>query len=58
MNNNNNNNNNTIKFLFICVLTQQAKGQFQNGQEWKKETDTHKVQNQALYNIWVMIIIK
>jgi hypothetical protein len=39
------------------MLTQQPKGQLQNEDEWKKETDIHKVQNKAMYNILEMTII-
>jgi hypothetical protein len=31
-----NDNNNSIQFLFICVLTQQPKGQLQSEHKWKK----------------------
>jgi hypothetical protein len=50
------NNNNSIQFLFIYVLTQQPNGQLQSKHEWKKRRNTHKVENKAIYNIWVMII--
>jgi hypothetical protein len=38
------------------MLTQQLKGELQSEHEWKKETNTHKVENKAIYDIWVMII--
>jgi hypothetical protein len=48
---------NSITFLFICILTQQLKGQLQSEHEWKKETNTHKAQNKEIYNIWVMMMV-
>jgi hypothetical protein len=39
------------------MLTQQSKGKLQSEHEWKKETNTHKVQNKATYNVWVMMMI-
>jgi hypothetical protein len=50
--------NNSIHFLFICVLTQQPRGQLQSEYEWNKERKEHKSQNKTIYNIWVMLIIK
>jgi hypothetical protein len=38
-------NNNSIQFLFICMLTQQPKGQLQSEHEWKKQTQ--KVRRQG-----------
>jgi hypothetical protein len=35
-NNNNNNNNSILQFLFICVPTQQPKGQLESEHEWMK----------------------
>jgi hypothetical protein len=40
-----------IKFLFICLLTQQPKNQLRSEHKAKKETNTYKVQNKAIYNI-------
>jgi hypothetical protein len=49
---------NSSKFLiFIFVLTEQPNDQLQSEQEWT-ERNSHKVQNKAIYNIWVMMMIK
>jgi hypothetical protein len=54
----NNTDNNSVQFLFICVLTQQLKSQLQSEHEWKKQTNKNKVQNKAIYIVWVMMMIK
>jgi hypothetical protein len=42
-----------IQFLFVCVLTQQPRGQLQSEHEWKRDADT---KYKAIYNIRVMMI--
>jgi hypothetical protein len=39
------------------MLTQQPKGQLQSEHEWKKQTHT-KYKDKAIYNSWVMVVIK